>query len=102
MTKIMDIRAYPVMQKQCATCPFRVDDHGRHPDPALVAQIQARCLSEQVSQICHHPRLSDKSQTHLCRGARDFQLTIFNRLGLLTEPTDEEWDRLKLKVTPPR
>jgi len=27
--------------------------------------------------------------THLCRGARDMQLTILHRLGLIAEPTDE-------------
>jgi hypothetical protein len=80
----------PVMKRQCATCPFRTDDHGRHPDVKLVNRIQDQCLNE-ASQICHHPALEGKPETHLCRGARDFQLTIFHRMGVISEPTDTAW-----------
>lgn len=80
------------MKRQCATCPFRTDERGRHPDARLVNKIQAQCLSE-ASQICHHPSLTGKPETHLCRGARDFQLTIFHRLGVLDAPTDEAWSK---------
>jgi len=31
----------------------------------------ARAVSE-ASEICHHPFLNGKPQTHLCRGSRDF------------------------------
>lgn len=89
---LIDISGYPVMAKQCATCPFRTDEHGRHPDGALVAKIQQRCLTE-ASQICHHPTMSGQPQTHICRGARDFQLQILYRIGLLVEPTDAAWQR---------
>ena len=86
----IDISDYPVMSTKCVTCPFRTNDKGRHPDGSLVAQIQKKCFSE-GSQICHHPRLSNQNQTHLCRGARDFQLEIFYRIGVIDEPTDAAW-----------
>jgi hypothetical protein len=79
------------MKEQCGTCPFLKDKCGRFPDPKLVASIEARILTK-ASQICHHPSLHGKRQTHLCRGARDFQLMIFHRLGVLAEPTDKAWE----------
>jgi hypothetical protein len=82
----------PVMKRQCATCPFRTDERGQYDDPRLVSKIQHQCLN-QASQICHHPSLEGKPETHLCRGARDFQLTIFYRMGIIDAPTDEAWSR---------
>jgi hypothetical protein len=81
-----------VMKRQCGTCPFRTDDRGRHADVRLVNKIQDQCLNE-ASQICHHPALERKPETHLCRGARDFQLTIFHRMGVIDAPTDQAWSR---------
>lgn len=56
----------------------------------LVSKIQQQCLTE-ASHICHHPRLEGKSETHLCRGARDYQNTMFYRLGVLESPSDDAW-----------
>ena len=89
---VSDTSDYPLMKKRCSTCPFNTNERGRHPCPELVDKIQRRCLSE-ASQICHHPRLGGKPETHLCRGARDFQLLMFYRMGLLDKPTDEAWAR---------
>lgn len=86
----MTINTFPVMKTQCQTCPFRSDSTGNYPDPMLVSKIQQQCLTT-ASQICHHPRLMGKPETHLCRGARDFQNTIFYRLGVLESPTDHAW-----------
>ena len=72
------------MPTKCATCPFREGG-----DAALRASVESRLLS--ASQICHHPRLNGHKETHLCRGARDFQLQLLHRLGFLAEPTDEAW-----------
>lgn len=80
------------MKRQCQSCPLRTDKRGRYPDPHLAASVQARAIA-QASQICHHPRLKGKRETHLCRGARDYQLMIFYRIGFLTEPTDKAWNR---------
>lgn len=45
----------------------------------------------EASQICHHPRLHGHTETHLCRGARDHQLVVFHRMGVIDAPTDEAW-----------
>jgi len=60
--------------------------------------IRERCLSE-ASQICHHPILNGKTETHLCRGARDFQLEIFHRLGVIESETDQAWDKKKHELS---
>lgn len=79
-----DVRNMPVMKAKCATCPFGPDG-----DPHVQANVVSRLLTG--SQECHstgHPVYGTQA-THLCRGARDWQLTILHRMGLLTEPTDE-------------
>lgn len=91
---LVDTEHWPVMQRQCTTCPFRTDECGRRIDPQLAARVESRLL--EVSQICHHPRLENKPETHLCRGARNWQLTIFHRLGVLAEPTDKAWKEAHL------
>lgn len=92
-SQMQEVCNFPVMGAQCPTCPFRIDARGRHPDPQLVNQIQLRCLTK-ASQICHHPRLQGKPETHLCRGARNYQIEILHRLGLLDAPTDTAWARV--------
>ena len=72
----------PVMASKCATCPFREGG-----DIELRNRVLQRTIL-QASQICHHQALSGRKQTHLCRGARDEQLTILHRMGLIAEPTD--------------
>ena len=88
---MVDITNFSVMKKKCATCPFREDEQGRCEDPRLTNRIKQDVLT-QASQICHHPRLDGKEETHLCRGARDFQIEIFHRIGFLDVPTDEAWN----------
>ena len=36
--------------------------------------------------------------TGFCRGARNFQLGVFARLGVIEEPTDEAWKQRCRKV----
>ena len=91
-----DISQFPVMKTQCATCLFRTDEKGKYRDTELLARLQVQCLSE-ASQICHHPNLEDKKTTHLCRGAGDYQLEIFHRIGILNEPTDVSWSEKTIK-----
>ena len=79
----MDIAGWPVMKRQCSTCPFRPKG-----DVELASQVLQRSLMK-ASQICHHPKLKSKKEIHLCRGARDMQLTVLHRLGWIEEPTDE-------------
>lgn len=78
---LIHIRGWPVMAARCTTCPFRYEG-----EQAVANRIRSTLLSR--SQICHHPRLHGSPETHLCRGARDEQLTLLHRAGLLPEPTD--------------
>lgn len=77
------ITNWPVMAAKCASCPF--NENG---DARLRASVMARTIC-QAQQICHHPRIYGKKETHLCRGSRDEQLTILFRMGMLPEPTDK-------------
>ena len=87
-----DISNWRPRPTKCPSFPFRTDSDGRHPDPSLVNRIQTQVLSK-ASQICHHPRTHGKDEFQLCRGARDFQLQIFFRLGRINAPTDKAWDQ---------
>jgi hypothetical protein len=78
------INNMPVMPAKCATCPF-----GEDGDRELRQRVESRLL--QASQICHHPRLHGKRETHLCRGGRDVQLQIMYQLRVIAAPTDEAW-----------
>jgi hypothetical protein len=79
----INISGWPVMAAMCASCPFREDG-------AIEVRnsVISRIAGMQASQVCHHPRTKGKRQTHLCRGARDFQLTILYRMGMIAAPTD--------------
>jgi hypothetical protein len=72
----------PVMPSRCASCPFNEGGDLR----LRVAVLNRTIL--QASQLCHHPRIHGHRSTHLCRGARDEQLTLLHRLGWIEEPTD--------------
>ena len=72
-----------VMAAVCKTCPF-----GPKGDHGVRANVERRVLTK-GSQICHSTGWPQG--THLCRGARDLQLTVFYRLGFLSTPTDEAW-----------
>ena len=90
-----NIKAWPVMASKCASCPFNPDG-----DVSLRNAVMGRTLL-QASQICHHPRIHGKKETHLCRGARDEQLTILYRLGWLSEPTDEAFNAASERILNP-
>jgi hypothetical protein len=70
-----------VNKKRCATCPFN-----KNGDREIRAKVETRVMS--VSQLCHHT-----SNLTLCRGARDHQMAVLVRMGMLDEPTDEAWNR---------
>ncbi len=77
------IIGWPVMAAKCESCPFREGG-----DIELRNKVMERTILT-ASQVCHHPRTHGKKETHLCRGARDEQLTILHRLGWLPEATDQ-------------
>jgi hypothetical protein len=81
--KYHDVNGWPVMPAQCKTCPFNEDG-----DRYIREGVLSRIVPMKGSQICHHPTLEGKPETHLCRGARDIQLRILTALGHLSEPTD--------------
>jgi hypothetical protein len=87
----MNISGFPVMPSSCASCPFR--DEG---DRDLATAVMNR-TGLQASQVCHHPRLHGKKETHLCRGARDHQLMFLYRLGLIEAETDEAFEKASRK-----
>ena len=82
------------MSVKCATCPFRKDGW-----TDLRGLLGERALNE-GAPVCHStgskalvPRSKRaSSRMKLCRGARDLQLTVFHRLGVIGAPTDEAWD----------
>lgn len=80
------------MPAKCKTCPFRKGGFNE-----LAPLVAHRCLIE-ASQICHHHVLSGKRERHLCRGARDLQLRVFYRLGVLAAPTDDAWAKAKAAI----
>lgn len=90
----MKIAGWKVMASCCTTCPFREGG-----DVELRNAVIGR-TGLQASQICHHPAIHGKRQTHLCRGARDHQLTILHRLGFLPEPTDAAFSEASKKYAP--
>lgn len=83
----------PVRKAKCKTCPFRAGGwtHVRE-------LLEQRALTE-GSPICHSTGKAlvrhggKRLKAHICRGARDFQLTIFHRLGVIEKPTDEAWQK---------
>lgn len=76
----------PPRSVQCETCIFRPESE-KLLRPGRLAEIQAYLLRG-VTHICHHG-LARKKKRYACRGGRDFQLTIWHRLGIIAEPTDE-------------
>lgn len=74
----------PVMKARCKTCPFNEDG---------CKSVRAAVLSRITdgSQHCHSSGWPEG--THLCRGARDVQLQWMHRLGVISEPTDEAWNK---------
>lgn len=83
----------PVVEKQCETCPFKKDSELSH----LQSFLAASSIGE-ASRICHSTG-SNNAINHrtgkppmLCRGARDFQLQFFHRVGIIEAPTDEAWN----------
>lgn len=88
MPRFKSIEGMRVNAKRCKTCPFNDDG-----DLRIRASVEERCVT-QASQLCH-----GTNDTTLCKGARDFQLQIFYRLGWIPEATQAAWDALAIKAT---
>lgn len=86
------LKPAPVRPKHCATCPFH--DAGW---VQLRDFLTHRALEDR-SPLCHQsgPGALKKGpqwlpKPHICRGARDLQLQVFHRFGMIDAPTDEAW-----------
>src|SRR4051794_31621422 len=80
-----------VMEKHCATCPFHAAGW-THVRELLTSRAM------QAAPICHSTgsRALKKGkdwikQAHVCRGARNLQLDMMFRLGVIKAPTDAAW-----------
>ena len=92
-----DISNFPVMKGICPTCPFKRDEAGVEKCQEIADMVRVRCMTS-ASQICHHPRLHGKNENSLCRGARDYQLQMFYRIGFISAPTDEAWEEARKRI----
>jgi hypothetical protein len=86
-----------VMLVKCASCPWRKDGGVFHDDPESRLALQVSVINDK-SQICHSAAFDGKTETKVCRGARDKQLQFFVGVGFLDEPTDEAWANKWLSV----
>ena len=82
----------PVQKDPCRTCPFAGSDPIAL-EPESLSGYYQNIVGLQGSHICH----SVKQQT-ICRGGRDITLKVLTVMGLLAEPTDEEFERVSLKL----
>ena len=89
----------PVRKTMCGTCPFRPGSKYANLAPDLAASA-----STSTSRICHSTGSNNAIHKrtgllpHICRGARDVQLTVVHLIGAITEPTDEAWNEARVKV----
>lgn len=74
------IEGMKVNKKRCHSCPFN-----KNGCMAVRISVTEKIMSK-ASQLCH-----GTDNKTLCRGARDQQLTVFHRLGVIKAPTDEAW-----------
>lgn len=65
----------------CGSCPFR--DNGLDLNTAKITEIKIYLIKGH-NHFCH----SDPTNHTICRGGRSYQLHIWHRLGIITEPTD--------------
>lgn len=96
MSQYENARQMHVMERMCATCPFR--DQGW----VEVRDLLTKRALREATPICHSTgrALSKKrlGPSRLCRGARDFQLTVFYRMGFIEAATDEAWNKKRKEL----
>ena len=85
-----------VREKKCKSCPFGKygEAIGSEVDVETFALFQSSLAEKslnEANQYCHADELKGKVSTHVCRGARGFQLKYFWRSGVTEAPTDEAW-----------
>ena len=88
-----DLSRMPVQAKACRTCPFE----GEEPlllAPEELAHYKRQILGFRSQHICH-----GANNTTLCRGGRNMMLDRLNRLGIISEPTDQAFDAARKAST---
>lgn len=88
----------PLRKTMCATCPFRLGSKYA----CLAEHLTLAAMSE--SRICHSTgsnnginRRTGKPE-HICRGARDVQLSVMAAAGQITAPTDKAWNDARVLI----
>ena len=99
MTRSKKQSNLPLRKTMCATCPFRAGS----PTAYLAADLAASAMTE-ASRICHSTgsRNAFHERTglpeHLCRGAREVQLSFMATAGVIDAPTDEAWNVARARI----
>jgi len=83
---LIDITDLTPNPHRCKSCPFNPEG-----DANLADKVRQRSL--EASQICHGTEGPQREPRSLCRGARDYQIQILYRLGVLAQPTDQCWQQ---------
>ena len=90
---------HPLRKTMCKTCPFRDGS----PYERLREGLTASALNE-ASRICHSTGSSNGinrrtgKPPHLCRGARDVQLSVMCALKVIEDATDEAWNAKRVEM----
>lgn len=74
------VHKLPVMKAHCASCPFKPDKDGRWQNTDLANTVIARTLFK-AQQICHGTEGKKREARNRCKGAYDYNLVIYERLG---------------------
>lgn len=87
----------PCRKSLCATCPFRAGS----PYTDLAPMLAQSAMKE--SRICHSTGSNAINRRtgikpHLCRGARQVQLTVMHQMGVIDHPTDAAWNRKRVEM----
>lgn len=83
--------ATPICKRMCGTCPFRKGSPYEHLKPALSQSALTEASRECHSTGSNGVNYRTGKKPKLCRGARDLQLHVFFRLGMIKAPTDAAW-----------
>jgi hypothetical protein len=73
--------------EMCKTCIFRPQGQRLEISPMRFAEIQEYLIQGQP-HTCHTENPREPPSGYVCRGARNYQLQIWHRYGMITEPTD--------------
>ncbi len=80
-------RDMPVQSSPCRTCPFE----GKEPialEPDRLQEYTANLVNLEGSHLCH-----SVNNRMICRGGRTIQLRVLTAMGMISEPTDEAFEK---------